>query len=91
MKTLVVSAALLLGIASPAFAYGYVPHGPAAPTAYEMGINSSVRAPLYGEYVYAMVPPTGRQESYGDSVRSFSPAFTGGGSQGYNAGINLPA
>ena len=80
MKTLAISAALLLGIASPAFAYGYVPYRPS---------HASTRAPLKGEYAYAMVPRSGAREPDGDSVRSFSPALAGGGSQGYNAGIDL--
>lgn len=91
MRTLVISAALLLGVASPAFAYGYVPQRPAAPAVYGMyPYAPSVRAPLNGENAYAMVPQTGQREPYGDSVRSFGPAFTGGGYHAYNAKINAP-
>jgi hypothetical protein len=91
MRTLVISAALLLGVASPAFAYGYVPQSAATPAVYEIGIYPATPALFYGANAYAMVPTRGRRESYGDSAFSFQPSLTGGGTKGYNAAVNYPA
>ena len=81
MKKLVVIAAVLVGLASPAFAQpyhaGFVPrYGYGSEGHY--GVRAMQRS---GERAYAMLPAS--------RINRDSPALTGGGSLGYNEHLDL--
>lgn len=81
MKMLVVTAAVLTGLASPAFARPYHA-GFVSPYGYGSEGHYGVRATQRpGERAYAMVPVSGISED--------NPALTGGGSLGYNGPLDL--
>jgi hypothetical protein len=83
MKTLIVTTAVLVGIASPAFARSFnSDYGNISPLTYESGSHHTMRAIRRNrENVYAMARGAGAQ------VNPNSPALTGGGSVGYNSAI----